>query len=200
VHDGPVPVLVPPALPTGCLRTLQQPSLPVDGGLSLRPWRASDAEAVRSAFDCPDIQRWHVRRLDDLDEAGAWIADWPGRWADEKDASWAIADDRDEPIGQTGLRNISLFEAHAAVSYWMVPAARGQGVAVRALQAMTRWSFETLGLHRLSLQHSTGNVASCRVAAKAEFAFEGTQRGSMLHADGWHDGHVHSRLRTDGAA
>lgn len=139
-----------------------------------------------------------MRRLDDLDEAGAWITSWPGRWAEEKDASWAIVGNLDEPIGQAGLRNISLFEAHAAVSYWMIPGARGQGVAVRALQAVTRWSFETLGLHRLSLQHSTSNVASCRVAMKAEFAFEGTQRGSMLHADGWHDGHVHSRLRTDG--
>ncbi|MGY0231821.1 GNAT family N-acetyltransferase [Longispora urticae] len=194
-----MPLLVPPALPAGSLSDHQQPHLPVDGGLSLRPWRESDAEAVRTAFDCPDVQRWHVRRLDDLDEAGAWIANWPARWADETAISWAIVDDGDAPLGQTGLRNISLFEAHAAVSYWMLPAARGRGVAVRALGAMTRWSFGTLGLHRLSLQHSTGNVASCRVAAKAGYALEGTQRGSMLHADGWHDGHVHSRLRTDGA-
>jgi RimJ/RimL family protein N-acetyltransferase len=194
-----VPILVPPALPAGRLRTLAQHPLPVDPGLSLRPWRASDAGAVRSAFDCPDIQRWHVRRLDDVDEARAWIADWPKRWADETAVSWAVVDDRDEPIGQAGLRNISLFEAHAAVSYWVAPAARGRGVAGRALHTLTRWSFDTVGLHRLSLQHSTGNAASCRVATKAGYAYEGTQRGSMLHADGWHDGHVHSRLGTDAA-
>ena len=111
----------------------RQPRLTVSGGLSLRPWRASDADAVRSAFDCPDIQRWHVLRLGDLDEAGAWIAAWPGYWANETGASWAITDDRDEPIGQTGLRNVSLFEANAAVSYWVLPAARGHGVAARAL-------------------------------------------------------------------
>jgi hypothetical protein len=82
-HDWQVPYLVAPALAVGCLRTLRQPRLPVDGGLSLRPWRESDAATVRSAFECPDIQRWHIRRMDDLDEAGAWIADWSARWADE---------------------------------------------------------------------------------------------------------------------
>ncbi|WP_412538460.1 GNAT family N-acetyltransferase [Longispora sp. K20-0274] len=194
-----MPVLVPPALPAGHLAANPQPHLTVDGGLTLRPWLASDAEAVRSAFDCPDIQKWHVRRLDDLDEARAWIADWPAYWASEKAVSWAIVNDRDEPIGQTGLRNISLSEANAAVSYWIAPAARGRGVALRALHALTRWSFE-LGMHRLSLQHSTGNLASCRVATKARFALEGTHRGSMLHADGWHDSHAHAKLRTDDAA
>lgn len=151
-----------------------------------------------AAFECPDIQRWHVRRMDTPEEAHDWIAGWATRWDIETDASWAIADNRDDqPIGQVGLRAISLFESSAQLSYWVLPAARGTGVAVRATRALMRWAFDIVGLHRVSLEHSTANTASCRVAAKLGFEVEGTLRGAARHADGWHDMHKHARLRTD---
>jgi RimJ/RimL family protein N-acetyltransferase len=188
-----VPLLVDPALPAGSLRTLGQPRLDVDG-LTLRPWRPDDLPVVRAAFDCPVIQRWHVRRMADDKEARAWIASWALRWTAETDASWAVVDGDDQALGQVGLRTLSLFEASAEVSYWVLPDARGAGIAVRATKAMTLWAFETLRLNRLFLQHSTANQPSCRVAHKAGFAVEGTLRRSMRHADGWHDLHVHARL------
>lgn len=191
-----VPLLVSPARPAGSLQSLTQPRIEVDDRLVLRPWRESDAKTVQTAFDCPAIQRWHVKRIDSLDEALAWIAGWQTRWGSEKDASWAITDD-DQPIGQVGLRAISLFEGSAELSYWVLPAARGNEVAVRAARSLTRWTFDVLGLHRVVLQHSTANAASCRVAAKLGFPVEGTLRSALLHADGWHDAHMHARLRTD---
>jgi [ribosomal protein S5]-alanine N-acetyltransferase len=176
-----------------------QPRLAVDEQLVVRPWRYEDAAAVRSAFACPDIQRWHVRRMDSDDEARAWITGWAKRWEDESDASWAVVNrGDDQAIGQVGLRTVMLFEASAQLSYWVLPAARGAGVAGRAVQALTRWAFGTVLLNRLYLVHSVANLASCRVAAKAEFRVEGILRGYGLHADGWHDVHMHSRLRTDG--
>lgn len=196
-----MPSLVRPAQPAGALRALGQPVLDVDDQLVLRPWRPDDAEFVKAAFDDLDVQRWHVRRMDTTEEALAWTTAWATRWAAETDASWAIAGRRDdEPIGQAGLRTISLSEGSAELSYWVAPAARGAGVAVRAAHTVTRWTFDTVGLHRVVLQHSTANLASCRVAAKLGFELEGTQRGSLLHADGWHDAHTHARLRTDPAA
>ncbi|MEN3305395.1 MAG: hypothetical protein V7603_1597 [Micromonosporaceae bacterium] len=193
-----MPVLVEPALPAGTLRALAQPRLTVDERLVLRPWRDGDAATVRAAFACPDIQRWHVRRMDSDGEAREWIAGWAARWAAETDASWAVAgagDDR--AVGQVGLRTITLFEAQAQLSYWMLPAARGQGIAPRATGTVLRWAFDTLLLNRLYLLHSTGNEPSCRVARKAGFRYEGTLRGHLRHADGWHDVHMHARLRTD---
>jgi RimJ/RimL family protein N-acetyltransferase len=195
-----MPLLVGPALPAGSLRELTQPRLDVDDRLALRPWRESDAEAVRTAFGCPDIQRWHVRRMDSRNEALDWISGWEVRWDCESDASWAIADDEDQPIGQVGLRTISLFEGSAQLSYWVLPEARGTGVAVRAARALTRWTFDVVRLHRVFLQHSTANQASCRVAVKLGFGVEGTLREAIRHADGWHDVHTHARLRTDNGA
>ncbi|AVT32199.1 GNAT family N-acetyltransferase [Plantactinospora sp. BC1] len=194
-----MPLLVPPALPADSLRAMRQPRLTADGGLTLRPWRADDAATVRAAFDCPEIQRWHLRRMDSDAEARDWTAQWPARWAAESDASWAVVEgSADRPVGQVGLRNVSLVEATAELSYWVLPGARGGGVAGRAVSALTRWSFDVLGLNRLVLLHSMANLASCRVAGKAGYRTEGTLRRAMLHLDGWHDVHLHARLRDEG--
>ncbi|MEU4531960.1 GNAT family N-acetyltransferase [Micromonospora ureilytica] len=193
-----MPLLVAPALSAGSLAAQEQPHLPVRPGLALRPWCDDDATAVRAAFDCPQIQRWHVRRIDGDDEARSWTAQWAGRWRDETSASWAIVDADDRPLGQVGLRGVLLVEASAQLSYWLLPTARGRGIATEALGALTRWSFTRVGLHRLALEHSTANAASCRVATRAGFTEEGVARGSVRHADGWHDMHLHARLRTDG--
>jgi RimJ/RimL family protein N-acetyltransferase len=183
-------------------------------GLVLRPWQRSDRPVVVSAYADPAIRRWHCRSMSD-DEAETWIAHWPGRWRGETGAGWAVLDTglildtglvldtgRIEvgawPVsGQFSLRRIDLAEGLAEVSYWVLPGARGRRVASRALSAVTAWSFATLGLHRVEVSHSTANVASCRVAEQAGFAAEGTKRGEALHADGWHDMHLHARLASD---
>jgi RimJ/RimL family protein N-acetyltransferase len=192
-----MPLLVEPALPEGVLRHTAQPRLAIDD-LLLRPWRQSDAAAVRTAYACPDIQRWHVRRFDTDVEAAEWIGQWADRWDAETAASWAVVDDEDQPLGQVGLRNVSLAEACADVSYWVVPDARGRGVATRSVAALSSWAFEVIGFNRLSIHHSARNVGSCRVAERGGYRLEGVQRQAIKHADGWHDWHLHGRLRTDG--
>ncbi|MGO1057136.1 GNAT family N-acetyltransferase [Crossiella sp. CA198] len=187
-----MPILVEPALPAGHLRDRPQPRLAVDDELTLRPWQAGDAEAVRNAFACPDIQRWHVRRMDTAAEALDWIGGWATRWRADRDASWAVVGPDDRVLGQAGLRGVDLVEAAADVSYWVLPSARGRAVAVRATRAVVRWSFAELGLARLGLWHSTANLGSCRVAERAGFALEGTSRSAVRHADGRHDMHLHA--------
>jgi RimJ/RimL family protein N-acetyltransferase len=67
-------------------------------------------------------------------------------------------------------------------------------VATAATAEVARWALGELGPHRLFLLHSTANPASCRVAAKAGFAPEGTLRSAMRHPDGWHDMHLRGRV------
>ena len=64
----------------------------------------------------------------------------------------------------------------------------------RPSRPLCTWAFGEAGFHRLELQHSTRNLASCRVAEKSGFALEGTKRSSLLHDDGWHDMHLHGRV------
>lgn len=189
-----MPSLATPALPPGMMSALTQPEITADR-LMLRPWQASDRPAVVAAYADPAIQRWHCRSMTDH-EAADWIDSWQARWGGETDAAWAVVDGS-SVVGQIGLRRVNLEEGTAAVSYWVLPAERGRRVAPRALDALTAWSFEALGLHRLQLSHSIANGASCRVAQRAGYAAEGTKRGEARHADGWHDMHLHARLSTD---
>jgi RimJ/RimL family protein N-acetyltransferase len=179
------------------LRDVAQPRLAADGGLVLRPWLRRDAASVRSAFGCPDIQRWHVRRLDTLEEAVDWVVQWGDHWDAETAASWAVVGADDEPLGQVGLREISLAQGSAALSYWVAPEARGQAVAARSVEALSAWAFRQVGFNRLNIHHSTANTASCRVAGRTGYHLEGTLRQAIKHADGWHDWHIHGRLHTD---
>ena len=187
-----MPSLVTPALPAGTLAALTQPTITGGGGLRLRPWRAADAPTVQAAYADPGIQRWHCRTMS-LAEAGDWVARWPGRWQAETGAGWATTLGG-EVVGQISLRHVDLFEGVAEVSYWVLPHARGRGVAGRALAALTGWTFGPLGLHRVEVCHSTENPASCRVAQRGGYPLEGTRRGAARHADGWHDMHLHARV------
>jgi RimJ/RimL family protein N-acetyltransferase len=84
------------------------------------------------------------------------------------------------------------------VGYWVLPEYRGRGVATRALEAVSRWCFRDLGLYRLELTHDVGNGASCVVAQRCEYSFEGLLRGGRV--DLWgvpRDMHLHARIATD---
>ena len=188
-----MPYLVPPALPSGTVSGRLQPVL-TGSAVRVRPWTVQDAPELVTAYADPDIQRWHCRSLD-LVEAVALIEEWNAAWVDETSASWAVTDD-ERVLGRVGFRVVDLSAGVAEVGYWVLPSARGRGVARDALATLTRWSFDDLGLQRLELTHSTENQASCRVAAAVDYPLEGTARASVLHTDGWHDMHRHARVRT----
>jgi RimJ/RimL family protein N-acetyltransferase len=189
-----VPELTSPVVPAGTLRTQAQPSLTVDE-LLLRPWLTTDAASVVEAYSDPAIQRWHTRSMTEA-EAASWVASRSELWVDETGAEWAVVD-RGAVIGRVGFRGLNLSEGLAEAAYWVVPSARGRSIAPRALQAATSWVFATVGLHRIELLHAVDNEPSCRVAAKAGYALEGTKRSHGLFADGWHDMHLHARVRDD---
>jgi [ribosomal protein S5]-alanine N-acetyltransferase len=162
----------------------------------LRPWSLDDAQAVMDAYQNEAIQQWHVRRADSLAEAREWIAGWRDGWAAETDAIWAVVEaETGILLGRAGLKHLQFSHGTADVTYWTVPAARGKGLAPRAVNVMAFWAFET-GFHRLDLEHAMRNTASCRVADKAGFAVEGVRRSAWLLADGRHDVHAHARLRS----
>jgi len=181
-----MPRLVGAVVQPGALSGTEQPEIPVDGQLFLRPWDEEDVPAVVAAYAEADIREWNLYSLDEA-EAREWIRSWSAAWDAETDAAWAIAKRSDRSvIGRVSLRGIFLPAGSAEVTYWVTPHNRRQGAASRATSALSRWAFESLGLHRLELMHSVRNASSCGVAVQAGFVSEGTKRSSLLHADGWH--------------
>lgn len=208
-----MPLTAEPVVPAGRWDGSSQPTLAVDG-LVLRPWLREDAAPVRAAYDDDAIRRWRARTMADEDEAAAWIEGKNAAWRAGTAGEWAVvvpAAHVGEPaqegspsvggsgrlVGRAALTHLNLFEGYAALAYWVVPEARGRRVAVRAGTEVLRWAFEDLGLHRVEVEHSTGNPASCRGAELLGCRAAGVRRGHALHADGHHDMHLHARLRTD---
>jgi len=159
----------------------------------LRPWESSDAPIFLSAYQDEEIRRWHTRRPSSENRVREWFDAYRYDWERERGGHWAVVGG--EVLGRIALGSVNLDEGIAGVGYWVLPAARGAGVASRALSALSAWALDEIGFHRLHLDHSTRNHASCRVATKCGFLPEGTKRSAGLHDDGWHDMHLHARVR-----
>jgi RimJ/RimL family protein N-acetyltransferase len=107
-----------------------------------------------------------------------------------------VVDANDSLVGNAFLVAIDLSQLDAWVAYRTAPWARGRGVATAATMAMTDYAFDSLGLERLSLGHAIANPASCRIATKCGFSYEGTRRAAYRDPQGirWDD-HVHGRIK-----
>jgi RimJ/RimL family protein N-acetyltransferase len=146
----------------------------------------------------PAIAQWDSVGLTDVRSAVEWLRR-GSDWSDGCHATWVIADEADDPVGIFSIVNIdTVHQRTALMSYRTAPWARNRGVATHALRAATGFAFTTMGLERLELYHSIANPASCRVAEKVGYLFEGTQRPGFRDDSGrrW-DSHVHARLVGD---
>ncbi len=184
--DPPGPVDAAPA-------PLDVPVL-VGDGVTLRPWSDEDAAVLVRGVGHPSAARWSPHPPPRTVEDGRRLLTRTRRRTLEgASLSWAVTESG-AVVGSLTLRSINRIDLWATASYWVLPEARGRGVAPRALRLASTHAVEVLGLHRVQLQHAVGNAASCRVAEKAGFTLEGTQRGSCLLPEGFVDEHLHARV------
>ncbi|RBY92340.1 N-acetyltransferase [Blastococcus sp. TBT05-19] len=173
---------------------------PLDlGELRLQPWTDDDVDAVFAGQQDAASRLWAGGgALDTRDDAVALVdrlRSQPNR------ASWAVVDAASgELLGSVTVHSIDLGQGNAQIGYWTVAAARGRGVAPRAVDAACRWVFGALAVDRIELCHAVENTASGRVAEKAGFRSEGRLRRSFRYGDGAkHDELLWARLSDDPA-
>ena len=168
------------------------------GELLLRPWRDDDLDELTAALQEAEVRRWNDPgsfTRDDVRSVLARRRDWS---AGTQAAFAVVAAAGGGLLGSVSLHEIDREHGDAEVGYWTVAAARGRGVAVRAVLAVCSWAFTDLQLDRIVLLHAVENVASGRVAAKAGFTLEGRLRRSHRYGDGAkHDELLWSRLSDD---
>ncbi|MEV7793131.1 GNAT family protein [Streptomyces sp. NPDC087512] len=189
------------------MRTLA-PSVvePRGHGLRLSAWDAGSDDDVatwlRGHLD-PDFRAWNtpLRPMTDLRAARESLRARARDAGEGRSATFRITDeDSGATLGHIGLNEINSPLRVARVGYWVLPEARGRGVATRALLLASRWAFADVGVHRLELGHALGHGASCRVAERCGYVYEGTMRGAMFEVDRrdtFRDAHLHARLATD---
>ena len=175
-------------------------------GIRLRLWDAdsdADVEAWLRGLTDPEFRRWNtpLKQVDDLADARESLRAKALASTDGSGASYCVTDAASGAVlGHMGVNAIDSFLSVARVGYWVLPEARGQGVAARALAVASRWALTDLGIHRLELGHALGHEASCRIAERCGFRYEGTLRGAMFEAgryDAFRDVHLHGRIATD---
>ncbi|WP_253889263.1 GNAT family N-acetyltransferase [Actinokineospora diospyrosa] len=146
------------------------------GGYYLRALRNDarfdDRPRILEGFTDPEFVRWlpHIRVVD-LAGAGDYIARREADWLADRRYSWAVADPvTGVMLGEVLLKEVDLDAGTAEAGVWAHPDARGKGVTTQALAAVLRFAFGGLGLKEITYQHSRGNEASGRVAAKLGFS------------------------------
>ena len=162
----------------------------------LRPWRADDVDAVTAACQDPEIQRWTqvpvpYGREHAEDFVGPIAAEtWAGGGA-----LFAVTDGRGALIGSMGL--FPPGDGVGEIGYWTVSVSRGRGLTAEAVDVLTRWAFEELGLHRVELHVDPANTGSRRVAERAGYTAEGVVRRRFRFRGEPIDVVLYSRLPTD---
>jgi ribosomal-protein-alanine N-acetyltransferase len=99
-------------------------------------------------------------------------------------------------IGGIGLR-VERVHQHAELGYWLGVPYWGKGYATEAAQAMLRFGFEALQLHRIFASHFKHNPASGRILEKVGMRYEGCQREHLCKWDQFVDSELYGILRQE---
>lgn len=154
--------------------------LDLGDGYSVRKFREGDIVSLVEHANNPNVSR----NLEDrfpypytTEDAERWLALVA---AQDPLTSFAIAA-ADDVVGGIGFHlRQDVYRATAELGYWLGEPYWGQGIATRAVRAVTIWAFESFPLERMQARVFESNPASCRVLEKAGFTFEGQLRRSVL--------------------
>ena len=172
---------------------------PSDDAVKLVPLGRSHLDALEDLGADPLVQRF-TRIPDPFGRAEAewWLGLYERGWVDGSRAGFAVVEHASDAfVGMIAFVTLRLDAGEAEVGYIVAPEARGQGVAVRALNLLTAWGFEQLGLVRIELRAELENPASLRVAERCGYVREGVLRGVHLKGGLRGDMAIYSRLDTD---
>lgn len=162
--------------------------------VKMRPLAATDVEALWPYVSDPELPRmmsWDAHR--DPSETGAFVAFAAEALAKGTDVVWAI-EHESRLAGTIGLHGIAWQMRawrvdRAELGYWLAPELHGKGLMTEAATAVTRWGFETLGLHKMTVSCLEQNIGSRRVIEKVGFRFL-----CKREDDVWRDGRWHAHL------
>ncbi|MEV4224939.1 GNAT family N-acetyltransferase [Nonomuraea sp. NPDC049725] len=139
-------------------------------GLVLREWTDDDVSVMVELFNDPQVDLWTPLRFPfDQEAARAYLAQARQRRSDGLYVQLAITADGDAPMGEILLfRTGSPGEAELA--YAVGPRHRRRRLATRAVQLITGYAYDVLGMDHVLLRITQENRGSVAVAHSAGFA------------------------------
>jgi RimJ/RimL family protein N-acetyltransferase len=165
-----------------------------DGVVRLRSWALDDVDCIEQASTDPRIvEATTVPVACTPAAARAFIARQLRRPETGEGLSLAIAG---AAGGQAlGLVWLGVRPQHGVlgIGYWVIPAARRQGLGARAVRLASDWALGRDGVARVEAWVEPGNLASQRLLISVGFAREGVLRSFLAFASRRADAVVFSR-------
>jgi RimJ/RimL family protein N-acetyltransferase len=171
-----------------------------DRTIHLREWRDEDRDALVEIANDEEIQRWtRVPSPYSQRDAQEWFALTRTTKAAGHQAAFAVVGaETGELLGSIDLRMNPADPTIAELGYMVGPRARGRGVAARAVEVLTAWAFDAMGLERMEILIDPRNEPSLKVAEAAGYVREGVLRGYRPSRNGGRlDLTMYARLRAD---
>jgi [ribosomal protein S5]-alanine N-acetyltransferase len=147
----------------------------------VRPLTPADAAAVAEIFADRQTRRWLPLALPSGPiDAYAWCTGTAQERRDRGDGDhYAVVRREDGAlVGCLWTRRTDWAARVTEVSYAVLPAARGFGLAAEAVDALAIALILEHGFQRIELRVAPGNAAARRVAEKAGFSYEGLLRNA----------------------
>lgn len=170
-------------------------TIEVGDDIRLRPWRASDLDALLRHADDERIPRGLSDRFPHPYTRADGEAFLSGRVIELSDPVFAIEIDG-EACGGIGAHPFrGERSVGAEFGYWLGHAHWGRGVMTRVVAAFAPWAMAALALERLQAGVLDFNLGSARVLQKNGFVEEGLLRHAVRKRGRLHDLRMFGRLR-----
>jgi RimJ/RimL family protein N-acetyltransferase len=150
-----------------------------DGVVHLRPSDDRDLEAIETGIHDFDVVRWLGRPAG----SAADVLELNRNREADGSPTFSICGADDACVGLVWVNRSTRDRAIGYVGYWLLPAARGRGLATRAVRLLATWAFRELELSSLRLLTEPANEPSQRVAERSGF-----HRAGLLEGFGEVDG------------
>lgn len=170
--------------PAGPLRWPGQPLS--DGVVVLDRQVEADVPAIVAGCSDAEAQRWLALPSPyTTGDAYAWLREHREEAERGKNLDFAIRlAGQPALVGSIGVHFARCRAGESEIGYWVAPAARGRGVARRAIVLLAGHVFVTWHPRRIEILIHPANVASRRAAEGAGASFEGIRARAIRNRDG----------------
>ena len=160
------------------------PNSLTDGVVTLRPAGERDLDAIGAGIEDPDVIRW----IGAPEGTAAETLGINRRREAAGSPTFCVSQGDDQCLGLVWLNRADDDQTVGALGYWLLPGARGRGLATRAVRLLSTWAVRSGGVRRLRIVTAVENARSRAVAERSGFREVERRRRT------WADGRVEDQI------
>lgn len=161
-----------------------EPPVLTDGVVTLRAADERDLDPIQVGIEDPDVVRW----IGPAHGTAAELMALNERRAAAGSPTFCICEQQDRCLGLVWLNRDDDDSTTGSIGYFLLPDARGRGLATRAVRVLAAWARGPGGVRHLRLVTAADNAASRAVAERS--GFRETERTWRTDADGRTEEHI----------